>query len=257
MTTKENQTKSKIKNSKYKKYWKYAGIATISILVILGILVAVNYSAAKELYNYAVAGRDNFVAAQDYIKKQDFSETTIQLRQAEENFENAAESLEKLKEFKYIPVARRQYIALENIITAGTQTASSIRKISELASSIIIAINKEGQEVSLASITPEEKKIILEKIYESALVHELELRHIKYQQQKEIVLQYKNQNIGIHRLDIVIEDKVIVELKACSAFNPVFEAQVLSYLHAANLRFGLLINFNTTRLKQGIKRFVI
>lgn len=98
---------------------------------------------------------------------------------------------------------------------------------------------------------------LLEKLYEEALAYEFKLRQINYERQKEIVLTYKSKEIGLHRLDLVVENRVIVELKAVNELHPVYDAQILSYLHAANLHVGLILNFNTKRLKEGIKRFVI
>ena len=98
---------------------------------------------------------------------------------------------------------------------------------------------------------------LLEKLYEEALAYEFELRSIKYERQKAIILTYKNKDIGVHRLDLIVENRVIVELKAVNELHPVFDAQILSYLHAVNLHVGLILNFNTKRLKEGIKRFVI
>lgn len=80
---------------------------------------------------------------------------------------------------------------------------------------------------------------------------------MKYERQKEIGLKYKGKNIGNHRLDYLIENKVIVELKAVEVVNKIFEAQVLTYLKAMNKRVGLLINFNVERLKYGIKRLIL
>ncbi len=98
---------------------------------------------------------------------------------------------------------------------------------------------------------------LLEKLYEEALAYEFELRNIKYERQKEIILTYKNKKIGTHRLDLLVENRVVVELKAVNELHPVFGAQIISYLHATNLHVGLILNFNTKRLKEGIKRFVI
>ena len=61
----------------------------------------------------------------------------------------------------------------------------------------------------------------------------------------------------MQRIDLVVEDRIIVELKAVNDLHPVYEAQILSYLHTAKLHVGLILNFNTKRLKEGIKRFVI
>ena len=98
---------------------------------------------------------------------------------------------------------------------------------------------------------------LLENVYEEALGHEFTLRGIVYERQKEINLQYKGQEIGRHRIDFLVEDEVIVELKAVEGMNKIYEAQLLTYLRAKGKRVGLLINFNVARLKDGIKRLII
>lgn len=98
---------------------------------------------------------------------------------------------------------------------------------------------------------------LLESIYESALEREFELRKVFYQRQKEIGLQYKGKEIGNHRIDYLIENQVIVELKAVDALNKIHEAQLLTYLKVMDKKIGLLINFNVEHLKQGIKRLVL
>jgi len=98
---------------------------------------------------------------------------------------------------------------------------------------------------------------LLENVYEEALAYEFEIRCIPYERQKEVGLKYKGRNIGKHRIDYLIENQVIVELKAVEAINKIYEAQLLTYLKAMNKRVGLLINFNVERLKDGIKRLII
>jgi len=98
---------------------------------------------------------------------------------------------------------------------------------------------------------------LLENVYEEALECEFELRGIQYERQKEIGLRYKGKDIGRHRIDFLIENQVIVELKALEALNKIYEAQLLTYLKAMDKRVGLLINFNVERLKAGIKRLII
>lgn len=98
---------------------------------------------------------------------------------------------------------------------------------------------------------------LLESVYEEALEHEFILRGIPHERQKEISLQYKGKNIGKHRLDYLVEDQVIVELKAVEAMNRIYEAQLLTYLKALNKRVGLLVNFNVEKVKDGIKRLII
>ena len=94
----------------------------------------------------------------------------------------------------------------------------------------------------------------LEKVYENALCIELEKNGLKYQAQKPIIVNYKGFNIGEYVADIVVENKLLLELKALSTFSSSHDAQVMNYLKATNLSVGLLLNFG--RPKLGIKRIV-
>jgi GxxExxY protein len=96
-----------------------------------------------------------------------------------------------------------------------------------------------------------------ESVYEEARDHELALRKIRYIRPAEINLKYEDKEIGRHRIDSLVEDGVIVELKAVEALHKIYEAQVLTYLRALDKRVGLLINFNVPRLKEGIRRLII
>ena len=98
---------------------------------------------------------------------------------------------------------------------------------------------------------------LLESVYEEALAQEFALRKISHIRQKEISLRYKGKDIGWHRIDYLVEDEVIVELKAVETLPRIYEAQVLTYLRALDKRVGLLINFNVVRLKDGIKRLIL
>ncbi len=98
---------------------------------------------------------------------------------------------------------------------------------------------------------------LLESIYESALCIEFDLNKINYKCQVIIPVQYKNRKLGDFRLDLLVEDKVIVELKAVSNLSTIYNAQVLSYLRMAGKRIGLLINFNEALLKNGIERLIL
>jgi GxxExxY protein len=95
----------------------------------------------------------------------------------------------------------------------------------------------------------------LESTYESALCIELRCRKIKYEKQKLIRTFYKNMLIGIHRIDLIVENQIILELKTVEAFDRTHFAQVKSYLKATRLHLGLLLNFNDAVLQ--IKRFVL
>lgn len=97
----------------------------------------------------------------------------------------------------------------------------------------------------------------LESTYEQALAIELGLLRIPFQRQWPIALSYKGHPVGEARLDFLIGDKLIVELKAGDAVHSVHHAQVLNYLKATKLQLALLINFNVEALRDGIKRYVL
>ena len=98
---------------------------------------------------------------------------------------------------------------------------------------------------------------LLDGTYEEAYCIELEDEWLKYRRQLVIPVVYKGRKVGEHRLDLMVEDLVIVEIKSVERFDPVFEAQVLTYLKITGKRVGLLINFNSRLLKDGIKRFIL
>jgi GxxExxY protein len=98
---------------------------------------------------------------------------------------------------------------------------------------------------------------LLEASYESALAIEFEAAKLRFQQQLIIPVFYKGRPIGDHRLDFLVEEAVILEIKSVERFNPIFEAQVLTYLRLSGKRRALLVNFNSRLLKDGIKRFVL
>jgi GxxExxY protein len=98
---------------------------------------------------------------------------------------------------------------------------------------------------------------LLESVYEECLKLELESKGIKVETQKDLPLIYKGQNTGkTYRIDMLVDDRVIVELKSVESLKPVNEIQIVTYLRLSNLRVGLLINFNVPVLKEGIKRKV-
>jgi GxxExxY protein len=98
---------------------------------------------------------------------------------------------------------------------------------------------------------------LLESVYESALAVELEFAKIAFSRQVSVPIQYRGRIIGDHRIDLIVESAVVVELKSVERIDPVFEAQILTYLRITNLKVGLLINFNSHLLHHGIKRFVL
>lgn len=98
---------------------------------------------------------------------------------------------------------------------------------------------------------------LLESVYEECLLEELRLRNIKATNQVELPLIYKGRKLKKEfRLDVLVENEIIIELKTVEKIIPVHEAQIISYLKLADKRLGFLINFNVSLLKQGFNRFV-
>lgn len=99
---------------------------------------------------------------------------------------------------------------------------------------------------------------LFERIYEECLCHELSLRNIKFRKQIDVPLSYKGKNLNCnYRLDLIVEEAVILELKSCSQILPIHEAQLLTYMRLMEKRVGLIINFNVSVLKYGIVRKVL
>ncbi|MDD2734208.1 MAG: GxxExxY protein [Desulfuromonadaceae bacterium] len=99
---------------------------------------------------------------------------------------------------------------------------------------------------------------LLESAYEECLCHELDLRNIPFERQKPLPIFYKGKNLDCaYRLDLVVKEKILLELKSVEIVLPIHEAQILTYLKLTGLRTGLLINFNEALLKDGISRFVL
>jgi GxxExxY protein len=99
---------------------------------------------------------------------------------------------------------------------------------------------------------------LLESAYEQCLAHELTLTGLIFEIQKPLPIQYKGIKLDCgYRLDFVIENQLVVELKSVQQLQKIHEAQILTYMKLAELNTGLLINFNELRLKNGIKRFVL
>lgn len=120
-------------------------------------------------------------------------------------------------------------------------------------------LNQLSKEILDASITVHKEMGpgLLESVYEFCLLKELQLRNIRAQNQVPIPLYYKGILLNKDfRIDILIENEIIIELKAVEIILPVHESQIISYLKLTNKRLGFLINFNVPLLKDGFKRFV-
>ncbi|MCA9023622.1 MAG: GxxExxY protein [Planctomycetaceae bacterium] len=98
---------------------------------------------------------------------------------------------------------------------------------------------------------------LLESAYEACLLFELHRRGLEARSQVALPIQYESVKLDVgYRLDLLVEDLVVVEIKAVNDLTPLFEAQLLSYLRLSGNQVGLLINFHSVRLKDGIKRLV-
>jgi len=121
-----------------------------------------------------------------------------------------------------------------------------INKISEIIIGCAIEVHK--------SLGPG----LLESAYEECLSFELKQAGLKVERQKPVPVVYKDIKLDCgYRIDVLVENQIIIELKTVDSFNPVHEAQILTYMKFANKNLGLLINFNVTLLKNGLKRYKI
>lgn len=98
---------------------------------------------------------------------------------------------------------------------------------------------------------------LLEGVYEAALAIEFESAGLHFERQAVFPVLYKDKKIGEYRLDLLVENAVVVEIKSVERFDPVFDAQVLTYLRVTGRRIGLLMNCNSRLLRDGIKRFIL
>ena len=99
---------------------------------------------------------------------------------------------------------------------------------------------------------------LLESAYEECLSYELMQNGFRIERQKAVPVIFKEVKFDCgYRIDVLVENKVLLELKSVEALAPIHEAQILTYMKFAEIKIGLLINFNVTKLKNGIKRFVL
>ena len=99
---------------------------------------------------------------------------------------------------------------------------------------------------------------LLESAYEECLSHELRLRNLRVDRQLGVPVVYKEVKLECgYRLDLLVEGKVVVELKSIEGLAPIHEAIILTYLRLSGHKIGLLINFNVTVLKDGVRRFIV
>ncbi|MBC8402060.1 MAG: GxxExxY protein [Candidatus Marinimicrobia bacterium] len=130
----------------------------------------------------------------------------------------------------------------------NTKSANIINDLNQISGSIIAAAINVHRELGPG---------LLESAYEACLVYELSLQSLKVEQQKPLPVKYKTVELDCaYRLDLLVNNSVIVEIKAVEKLLPIHSAQLLSYLRLSNCPLGLLINFNSVLLKDGLKRIV-
>lgn len=96
---------------------------------------------------------------------------------------------------------------------------------------------------------------LLESTYERCLAHELELRNLRFVRQKHLPVRYKGTQLDCgYRIDFIVDDTILVEIKAVDSLQPIHTAQILTYLRLTGLKTGILVNFNVPVLKSGLRR---
>ncbi len=99
---------------------------------------------------------------------------------------------------------------------------------------------------------------LLESAYEECLSHELHIRNLRVERQRGVPVVYKEVKLECgYRLDLLVEGRIVVELKSVEGLAPIHEAIILTYLRLSGHKIGLLINFNVTVLKDGVRRFIV
>ncbi len=138
---------------------------------------------------------------------------------------------------------QKQVLTAES--TESTEMKSNINEITDVIIGAAIAVHKE--------LGPG----LLESAYEACLTFELADQKVKIELRKGLPIKYRGVQLDCgYRIDLLVEDKVVVELRAVQRLEPIHEAQLLSYLKLSGCKVGLLINFNVKVLKDGIRRLV-
>lgn len=143
---------------------------------------------------------------------------------------------------------RRDAEAQRGIVSSASSRLGGELEINEITERIIGACIEIHRQLGPG---------LLESAYEECLCHELALTGLRFERQKPLPVSYKSVHLDCgYRLDLVVEGKVIVELKTVDQLAPIHDAQILTYLKLSGLTVGLLINFNVPVLKDGLKRIV-
>ena len=124
---------------------------------------------------------------------------------------------------------------------------------------IVMDINKLSSRIIGAAIEVHKAlgPGLLESAYEKCICHELSIGGLSLERQKPLAVRYKGINLDCgYRLDVVVEDAIILELKSCEKIEPIHKAQLLTYLKLSGFKLGLLLNFNVTLMREGLVRIV-
>jgi GxxExxY protein len=141
---------------------------------------------------------------------------------------------------------RASLIVFDSGSDAVVDTEDMINEVTEQIIGAAIAVHRE--------LGPG----LLESAYQACLTYELTMRRLPFEQQKPLGVVYHGVRIDCgYRIDLVVADAVVVELKSIERFEPVHTAQLLTYLKLSGHRIGLLINFNVPLLKDGVRRFIL
>jgi GxxExxY protein len=133
-------------------------------------------------------------------------------------------------------------------IAMATSTVITAPRVNRITGAVISAAMKVHSHLGPG---------LLESAYEACLAHELRKQNLRVAQQVGLPVIYDGERIDLgYRIDLIVEDVVIVELKCAEAINPVHQAQLLSYIRLSGRNVGLLINFHVAHLRDGIKRMV-
>ena len=97
----------------------------------------------------------------------------------------------------------------------------------------------------------------VEVVYRNAMSLELSARQVLFEAEKAFTVKYRDRPVAVHRVDLVVSDQIIVELKAVAALEEIHQAQLISYLKATGIRAGLLMNFGGVTLRAGLRRIVL
>lgn len=164
----KNSPKKKRRHSKA--FRILLGVIVVVVLFILttsGVALA-HYGDLQTAYGEALAGRDAFLKAQESALAQDFSAASEQIETARTSFENAQTALRNVSVLRLLPFASRQYHAVDDVLTAGQQTASALKIVTDIGVEIDDVVNPDKRpDLTLNALTPEQKRDILKILYES------------------------------------------------------------------------------------------